>query len=65
MTVTPDRLAGDLGWGLAVVFRAYVKAADAATAGSTCWPAWDPRTRRPSGNCSASSPPASTTSTRS
>ena len=33
MTVTPDRLAGDLGWGLAVVFRAYVKAADAATAG--------------------------------
>jgi DNA-binding MarR family transcriptional regulator len=33
MTVTPDRLAGDLGWGLAVVFRAYVKAADAATEG--------------------------------
>src|SRR5580698_7832966 len=33
MTVTPDRLAGDLGWGLAVIFRAYVKAADAATAG--------------------------------
>ena len=33
MTVTPDRLAGDLGWGLAVMFRAYVKAADAATAG--------------------------------
>jgi DNA-binding MarR family transcriptional regulator len=33
MTVTPDRLAGDLGWGLAVTFRAYVKAADAATAG--------------------------------
>jgi DNA-binding MarR family transcriptional regulator len=29
MTVTPDRLTGDLGWGLAVVFRAYVKAADA------------------------------------
>jgi DNA-binding MarR family transcriptional regulator len=28
MTVTPDRLAGDLGWGLAVVFRSYVKAAD-------------------------------------
>jgi DNA-binding MarR family transcriptional regulator len=26
-------LADDLGWGLAVVFRAYVKAADAATAG--------------------------------
>ena len=33
MTVTPDRLTGDLGWGLAVVFRAYVKAADAATEG--------------------------------
>ena len=33
MTVVPDRLAGDLGWGLAVTFRAYVKAADAATAG--------------------------------
>lgn len=29
MTVTQDRLTGDLGWGLAVVFRAYVKAADA------------------------------------
>jgi DNA-binding MarR family transcriptional regulator len=29
VTVTPERLAGDLGWGLAVVFRAYVKAADA------------------------------------
>ena len=29
MTVT--RLADDLGWGLAVVFRAYVKAADAVT----------------------------------
>ena len=29
VTVTPDRLTGDLGWGLAVVFRAYVKAADA------------------------------------
>ena len=27
-----DSLTGDLGWGLAVVFRAYVKAADAATA---------------------------------
>ena len=26
-----DRLADDLGWGLAVVFRAYVKAADAVT----------------------------------
>lgn len=43
MTVTPDGLAtttaacdsltGDLGWGLAMMFRAYVKAADAATAG--------------------------------
>lgn len=32
MTVTPDRLTGDLGWGLAVVFRAYVKAADAIAA---------------------------------
>jgi DNA-binding MarR family transcriptional regulator len=31
--VTADRLADDLGWGLAVVFRAYVKAADAATEG--------------------------------
>lgn len=28
MAATPDRLSGDLGWGLAVVFRAYVKAAD-------------------------------------
>ena len=28
-----DRLADDLGWGLAVVFRAYVKAADAVTDG--------------------------------
>jgi DNA-binding MarR family transcriptional regulator len=28
-----DRLTGDLGWGLAVVFRAYVKAADAVTEG--------------------------------
>ena len=36
MTVTPDRLAGDLGWGLAVTFRAYVKAADAATAARNC-----------------------------
>jgi DNA-binding MarR family transcriptional regulator len=43
MTVTPakliperapgDRLSEDLGWGLAVVFRAYVKAADAVTDG--------------------------------
>jgi DNA-binding MarR family transcriptional regulator len=43
VTVTPgklaserppgDRLAGDLGWGLAVVFRAYVKAADAVAEG--------------------------------
>jgi DNA-binding MarR family transcriptional regulator len=43
MTVTPakltperapgDRLSDDLGWGLAVVFRAYVKAADAVTDG--------------------------------
>jgi len=29
--VTVTRLADDLGWGLAVVFRAYVKAADAVT----------------------------------
>ena len=28
-----DRLSDDLGWGLAVVFRAYVKAADAVTDG--------------------------------
>jgi DNA-binding MarR family transcriptional regulator len=28
-----DRLSDDLGWGLAVVFRAYVKAADAVTEG--------------------------------
>jgi DNA-binding MarR family transcriptional regulator len=28
-----DRLAGDLGWGLAVLFRGYVKAADAVTEG--------------------------------
>jgi DNA-binding MarR family transcriptional regulator len=43
MTATPakltperapgDRLSDDLGWGLAVVFRAYVKAADAVTDG--------------------------------
>jgi DNA-binding MarR family transcriptional regulator len=32
MTVTPDSLTCDLGWGLAVVFRAYIKAADATTA---------------------------------
>jgi DNA-binding MarR family transcriptional regulator len=33
-TVPPaDRLTGDLGWGLAVVFRGYVKAADAVTEG--------------------------------
>lgn len=32
--VTPaDRLTGDLGWGLAVVFRGFVKAADAVTEG--------------------------------
>jgi DNA-binding MarR family transcriptional regulator len=31
--VTLTGLADDLGWGLAVVFRAYVKAADAVTAG--------------------------------
>jgi DNA-binding MarR family transcriptional regulator len=28
-----DRLAGDLGWGLAVLFRGYVKATDAVTEG--------------------------------
>ena len=28
-----DRLTDDLGWGLAVVFRAYVRAADAVTDG--------------------------------
>jgi len=39
MSATPeavspaDRLAGDLGWGLAVLFRGYVKAADAVTEG--------------------------------
>jgi DNA-binding MarR family transcriptional regulator len=32
-TALGDRLADDLGWGLAVVFRAYVKAADAVTDG--------------------------------
>ncbi len=31
--MTSDRLAGELGWGLAVVFRGYVKAADAVTDG--------------------------------
>jgi DNA-binding MarR family transcriptional regulator len=31
--VTLTGLADDLGWGLAVVFRGYVKAADAVTAG--------------------------------
>ena len=29
----PDRVSGDLGWALAVVFRGYVKAADAAAEG--------------------------------
>ena len=29
MTGPPDRLSGDLGWGLVVLFRAYVKAAEA------------------------------------
>ena len=39
MSTTPetarsaDGLAGDLGWGLAVLFRGYVKAADAVTEG--------------------------------
>jgi DNA-binding MarR family transcriptional regulator len=33
MSVTTDRLAGELGWGLAVLFRGYVKAADAVTDG--------------------------------
>jgi DNA-binding MarR family transcriptional regulator len=28
-----DRLAGDFGWGLAVLFRGYIKAADAVTEG--------------------------------
>ena len=31
MSAMTDRLAGELGWGLAVVFRGYVKAADAVT----------------------------------
>jgi DNA-binding MarR family transcriptional regulator len=30
---TPDRVSGDLGWALAVVFRSYVKAADAVAEG--------------------------------
>jgi DNA-binding MarR family transcriptional regulator len=33
MSVMSDRLAGELGWGLAVLFRGYVKAADAVTDG--------------------------------
>jgi DNA-binding MarR family transcriptional regulator len=39
MSATPeavtsaDRLAGDFGWGLAVLFRGYIKAADAVTEG--------------------------------
>ena len=33
MNTRTDRLAGELGWGLAVVFRGYVKAADAVTDG--------------------------------
>jgi DNA-binding MarR family transcriptional regulator len=33
MSVLPDRLAGEFGWGLAVLFRGYVKAADAVTDG--------------------------------
>jgi DNA-binding MarR family transcriptional regulator len=33
MNVRTDRLTGELGWGLAVVFRGYVKAADAVTDG--------------------------------
>jgi DNA-binding MarR family transcriptional regulator len=31
MSLMSDRLAGELGWGLAVLFRGYVKAADAVT----------------------------------
>jgi DNA-binding MarR family transcriptional regulator len=31
--MTSDRVSGDLGWALAVVFRGYVKAADAVAAG--------------------------------
>jgi DNA-binding MarR family transcriptional regulator len=33
MSVMTERLAAELGWGLAVVFRGYVKAADAVTEG--------------------------------
>src|ERR1700726_1619631 len=33
MNVMTERLAEELGWGLAVVFRGYVKAADAVTEG--------------------------------
>jgi DNA-binding MarR family transcriptional regulator len=33
MSAMTDRLAGELGWGLAVVFRGYVKATDAVTEG--------------------------------
>jgi DNA-binding MarR family transcriptional regulator len=33
MSQTSDRLAEELGWGLAVLFRGYVKAADAVTEG--------------------------------
>jgi DNA-binding MarR family transcriptional regulator len=33
MSVMTERLAEELGWGLAVVFRGYVKAADAVTEG--------------------------------
>jgi DNA-binding MarR family transcriptional regulator len=33
MSVASDRLTEELGWGLAVVFRGYVKAADSITAG--------------------------------
>jgi DNA-binding MarR family transcriptional regulator len=33
MSAMTDRLTGELGWGLAVVFRGYVKAADAVTEG--------------------------------
>src|SRR6201987_4981624 len=33
MSVMTERLAEELGWGLAVVFRGYVRAADAVTEG--------------------------------
>ncbi|HEX3714567.1 MAG TPA: MarR family winged helix-turn-helix transcriptional regulator [Trebonia sp.] len=33
MSVMPDRLTEDFGWGLAVLFRGWVKAADAVTDG--------------------------------